>query len=147
MLQRRFAWQRKLREQASARQREERFRTAIGVDAFEEVQRLHAWLQRQPVRGEILRYMESRHGRSAPSRIRRRPIMAASDTGATPLHGVIRSGSVPIVRALVRGRQNRTSRVSLVQHWGGHGCNPLKPTTHPSRRCFAARLVHALGIG
>lgn len=51
------SWQRRLREQASARHREERFRNAIGPGTFEEVQRLHAWLQQQPARGEILRYL------------------------------------------------------------------------------------------
>ena len=56
------AWQRKLREQASARQREERFRAAIGPDAFEEVRRIHAWLQWHPARGEILRYLGQEHG-------------------------------------------------------------------------------------
>lgn len=56
------AWQRRLREEASARIRDGKFRQVIGEPAFAEAERIRRWLQEQPQRGEILRYLNQDEG-------------------------------------------------------------------------------------
>ena len=51
------AWQRKLREQLGARIRIGKFQQSIGAEAFQEVERFRKWLDDQPGRESILRYL------------------------------------------------------------------------------------------
>ena len=50
-------YQRKLREQAMRDSALQRFRTAVGEEAFGEVQRFATWLKDQPARDAILRHL------------------------------------------------------------------------------------------
>ena len=50
-------WQRRLREEWTSAARLERFKQTIGSEAFPEVERFRVWLERQPERSEILRYL------------------------------------------------------------------------------------------
>ena len=50
-------WQRRLREEWTSAARLERFKQTIGMAAFPEVERFKVWLESQPERSEILRYL------------------------------------------------------------------------------------------
>lgn len=56
------AWQRRLREEASARIRDEKFRHALGDSVFAEAERIRKWLHEQPQHAEILRYLNLDEG-------------------------------------------------------------------------------------
>lgn len=51
------SWQRKLRDEIGANVRLEKFKQLIGEQDFAEVERFRDWLQKQPGREEILRYL------------------------------------------------------------------------------------------
>lgn len=51
------AWQRRLREEASAKIRDEKFHHTLGADAYAAAERFRDWLRQQPQRAEILRFL------------------------------------------------------------------------------------------
>jgi Zn-finger nucleic acid-binding protein len=55
-------WQRRLREEASAKIRDNKLHQALGDSAFAEAERIRRWLREQPQRAEILRYLNLEEG-------------------------------------------------------------------------------------
>jgi Zn-finger nucleic acid-binding protein len=56
------SWQRRLREEASAKIRDDKLRHALGEDVFAEAERVRKWLHQQPRRDEIRRYLNLEEG-------------------------------------------------------------------------------------